>query len=90
MENLMQSIEVAKIKIEDDEKEKLLTELNSFLDWLTPLETVDPGNAEPLRFGHGVINALRDDQVEETSLDQVRKAAPALSEGYYPVPTIIE
>ncbi|MFU8794940.1 MAG: Asp-tRNA(Asn)/Glu-tRNA(Gln) amidotransferase subunit GatC [Dethiobacteria bacterium] len=84
------AIRVIKIEIDPVGQKRLHGELNRFLDWLESLEAVDTAGVEPIRFGHNVVNSLRDDQAAAGDLKEVRKAAPNFDDGFYMVPPIIE
>lgn len=84
------AIRVIKIEIDPEGQKRIHSELSRFLDWLKPLEAVDTAGIEPIRFGHNVVNSLRDDQAASGDLKEVRKAAPNFDDGFYMVPPIIE
>jgi aspartyl/glutamyl-tRNA(Asn/Gln) amidotransferase C subunit len=89
-EALEQAIRVVKIEIDHAGQEKLLKELNLFLNWLEPLQKADTGDVDPLLFGHVSANVLRDDQAVMGDLSRLRKVAPNFEGGFYQVPPIIE
>ncbi len=87
---LDRAIAAIKIEIDGDEKERLLVELNAFLQWLELMEKVDTDGVDPVLFGHNVVNELREDLAVPAETAKLQEAASNFEGGYYLVPPIIE
>jgi aspartyl-tRNA(Asn)/glutamyl-tRNA(Gln) amidotransferase subunit C len=53
--------QLARIKLTDEQAEKLRTDMSSILDYINQLNEVDTKNTEPIFQTTGIINSLRDD-----------------------------
>ncbi|HSW35473.1 MAG TPA: Asp-tRNA(Asn)/Glu-tRNA(Gln) amidotransferase subunit GatC [Candidatus Limnocylindrales bacterium] len=87
---LARAIKAIKLEIDEQEREQLLGELNSFLHWLEPLLMVDTAEVKPVLVNHGAVNVMRDDRAQPGELTALRKATTNFDEGFYQVPTILE
>ena len=88
--DLEKAIRVTKIEVNSEEQKVLGKELEVFSKWLEPLLEVNTVDVEPVLFGHGGNNVLREDQPQAGELEDLHKAAPAFEDGFYKVPPIIE
>ena len=81
---------LAKLELEEGEKEQLLNDLNNILTFIEQLQTVDTKNVEPLIFLNKETNILREDLVikEITSADALSNA-PQKDSDYFLVPKVI-
>ena len=87
---------LARIKMNDDELERMAPELSQILDWVEQLGEVDTSQVEPMTAVIPNILRLRDDVVDADPLtgggrrDAVLANAPAAEHGFFGVPKVIE
>jgi aspartyl-tRNA(Asn)/glutamyl-tRNA(Gln) amidotransferase subunit C len=86
---------LARLEINDDEAGKTLVQLNQFFDLVTQMQAVDTTGIEPLAHPLSAVRdmqqRLRDDKVTETNhRDDYQRPAPAVENGLYLVPKVIE
>ena len=90
VEELIRAAEIVKIELTEDELERLHARLTAYKKWLEPLLEVDCSAYEPLLFGHGALNVLREDRAEQNELQGLGDCAANYEDGFYVVPPIIE
>ena len=86
---------LARLELQDTESERMLTQLNGFFGIVAAMEAVDTSGIEPLAHPVATIQdislRLRDDVVSETNQREAYQAiAPAVENGLYLVPKVIE
>jgi aspartyl-tRNA(Asn)/glutamyl-tRNA(Gln) amidotransferase subunit C len=87
---------LAQIKLDGEQKTKTLGQLNGIFALVEQMRAVDTTGIEPLNhpidaFQDGVALRLRDDAVTEPNRrDEYQKVAPAVQDGLYLVPQVIE
>ena len=87
---------LARIKMADDELERMAPELNNILQWVEQLGEVDVTGIEPMSAVIPNTLRLRDDVVDadpKTGVgkrDEVLANAPAAEHGFFGVPKVIE
>ena len=87
---------LARIKMNDDELERMAPELSQILDWVEQLGEVDTSQVEPMTAVIPNTLRLRDDVVDADPLtgggrrDAVLANAPAAEPGFFGVPKVIE
>ena len=86
---------LARLELSSDERAAMLTQLNGFFGIVERMSAVDTSGVEPLYTPLSAVQAvmlrLRDDVVTETdqrSLNQ--KSAPAVEDGLFLVPKVVE
>ena len=87
---------LARIKMGDDELERMVPELNGILDWVEQLGEVDCSGVEPmtavienhLRLREDVVDA--DPKTGGGRREDVLANAPAAEHGFFGVPKVIE
>ncbi|MDR0306635.1 MAG: Asp-tRNA(Asn)/Glu-tRNA(Gln) amidotransferase subunit GatC [Chitinispirillales bacterium] len=81
---------VAKIKLSDEETEKITAQLGSILKYAGQLKEVDTGDAEPAFSVVVLRDSLRED-VEAVSLSPEEALAngPSVKKGHFAIPKII-
>jgi aspartyl-tRNA(Asn)/glutamyl-tRNA(Gln) amidotransferase subunit C len=86
---------LARLELSSDERSAMLTQLNGFFDIVERMSAVDTSGVEPLYTPlsalHAVALRLRDDVVteaDERCLNQ--KSAPAVEDGLFLVPKVVE
>jgi aspartyl-tRNA(Asn)/glutamyl-tRNA(Gln) amidotransferase subunit C len=83
--------QLARIAVRADESATVLERLNRVLGLIDQLQAVATGDIEPMSHALDVVQPLRPDAVTET--DQrgcFQAAAPAVEDGLYLVPKVIE
>ncbi len=87
---------LARIRMSDDELERMVPELNGILKWVEQLGEVDVTGVEPMTAVIPNALRLRDDVVDADPLtgggvrDKVLSNAPAPEHGFFGVPKVIE
>jgi aspartyl-tRNA(Asn)/glutamyl-tRNA(Gln) amidotransferase subunit C len=87
--------DLARLDLGDDEKAKMLEQLNSFFRIVEQMSAVETSGIEPLYTPLAAVQEahlrLREDVVTE-AVDRAanQKSAPATSDGLYLVPKVIE
>lgn len=87
---------LARIRMSEDELERMAPELNKILSFVDQLEEVDTSSVEPMTAVIPNTLRLRDDVVDADPLtgggirDQVLVNAPAPEHGFFGVPKVIE
>ncbi len=87
---------LARIKMGDEELERMVPELNNILAWVEQLGEVDCSGVEPMTAVIPNTLRLRDDVVDADPLtgggirDKVLANAPAPEHGFFGVPKVIE
>jgi aspartyl-tRNA(Asn)/glutamyl-tRNA(Gln) amidotransferase subunit C len=86
---------LARLDLEPDESERMLTQLNDFFGIVESMRAVDTSGVEPL--AHPVASIqditlrLRDDAVSEPNQREANQhSAPSVERGLYLVPKVIE
>ncbi len=81
---------LASIKIDDDEKDELVDQFNSILDYFHQLDEVDTEGIEPTYRVVDLSNIFRDDEsCKSLSQEQALKNAPRRENGYFKSPRIV-
>ena len=87
---------LARIRMGDDELDRMVPELNNILDWVEQLGEVDTSGVEPTTAVIPNQLRLRDDVVDADPLtgggvrDKVLANAPNAEHGFFAVPKVIE
>ncbi|HTM95158.1 MAG TPA: Asp-tRNA(Asn)/Glu-tRNA(Gln) amidotransferase subunit GatC [Croceibacterium sp.] len=87
---------LARIRMSDEELERMVPELNGILKWVEQLGEVDCAGVEPMTAVIPNKLRLRDDVVDADPLtgggvrDEVLANAPAAEHGFFAVPKVIE
>ena len=81
---------LASIKIEDEEKDRLVEQFNSILEYFHQLDEVDTENVQPTYRVVDLANIFREDEAcPSISLDQAIQNAPRREDGYFKSPRIV-
>lgn len=84
------SADLAKLSFSDEEKERLTRELNTILEYVEHLNTLDTANVEPLTQVIPSSNVLREDVVTPgVTREEALLNAPARTEEFFRVPKVI-
>ena len=82
---------LARIRVEEDEVERLAGELNGILDWIEQLQAVDVEGVEPMTSAVPMRLKRRDDEVTDGDRrDDILANAPDAREGFFAVPKVVE
>ena len=82
---------LARIDVSAEDAQGVTERLNRVLGLIDQLQAVDTQGIEPMSHALDVVQRLRPDAVTEPNLrDDYQKAAPAVEQGLYLVPKVIE
>lgn len=82
---------LARIRVEDDELERLAGELNNIIGWAEQLAEVDTEGVAPMSSVVEVALPRREDAVTDGDCrDDLLKNAPAAERGFFTVPKVVE
>jgi aspartyl-tRNA(Asn)/glutamyl-tRNA(Gln) amidotransferase subunit C len=81
---------LASIKIEDEEKDELVEQFNSILDYFHQLDEVETDGIEPTYRVVDLSNVFREDiACQSLSQEDALRNAPRLEQGYFKSPRIV-
>jgi aspartyl-tRNA(Asn)/glutamyl-tRNA(Gln) amidotransferase subunit C len=81
---------LAKLSLSEEEKQKLVAQLNGILEYMEQLNQLDTGNVEPLLHVIELSNVLRKDELKPTlTQEEALRNAPAKAEKFFRVPKVI-
>ncbi len=82
---------LAKLKIEDGERDVLINDMSAILDWVEKLNEVDTENVEPITQMTHEVNRFRSDDVTQniTAEEATRNASTAI-DNFFVVPKVIK
>jgi aspartyl-tRNA(Asn)/glutamyl-tRNA(Gln) amidotransferase subunit C len=86
---------LARLELQPDESERLLTQINGFFNIVETMRAVDTSGIEPLAHPVAVIQdvalRLRDDVASEPNQREAnQRSAPSVERGLFLVPKVIE
>lgn len=82
---------LARIEVSDTEAEATLTKLTGILGLIEQMQAVDTKGIVPMSHSQDVTQRLRDDVVTEINQRELfQSIAPAVKDGLYLVPKVIE
>ena len=82
---------LARIAIRPEDSAPVVERLNRVLGLIDQLRAVDTAGIEPIAHALDVVQRLRADEVsEENQRDRYQAVAPAVQDGLYLVPKVIE
>ena len=91
IETVKKVARLSRIRVTDEEAEKLAPELNGILTWVEQLGEVDTDNVEPLPSSAEITLPQRKDvQTDGDCQDDILANAPETLEGFYVVPKVVE
>jgi aspartyl-tRNA(Asn)/glutamyl-tRNA(Gln) amidotransferase subunit C len=89
--DIVQIAHLARLGIDEAALESLAADLSTVLEMVEQLQAVDTSNVEPMAHPANATLLLRDDVVTETDQrERLQAPAPALQDGYFLVPRVIE
>jgi aspartyl-tRNA(Asn)/glutamyl-tRNA(Gln) amidotransferase subunit C len=86
---------LARLQLQPDESERMLSQINGFFDIVEKMRAVDTSGVEPLTHPVAAVRdvqlRLRDDVASEPNArEENQKSAPAVERGLFLVPKVIE
>lgn len=82
---------LARLQIDDSELDRYAVELSAILDFVEQMNQVDTESVDPMAHPLDAVQPLRPDVVTEPDRREALQAhAPAVSDGLYLVPKVIE
>lgn len=82
---------LAKLKVSDEEKQKVAKDLDTILDYIETMNELDTEGVEPMSHVLPVKNVFREDiVVNENNRDELIKNAPKKKDGCFAVPKTVE
>ncbi|HMA14464.1 MAG: Asp-tRNA(Asn)/Glu-tRNA(Gln) amidotransferase subunit GatC [Bacteroidota bacterium] len=82
---------LARVRVEEGQKEALARELSNILGWIEQLSELDTEGVEPMTSVVSMKLPLRDDEVTDGGYaDRVTANAPEAAHGFYAVPKVVE
>ena len=82
---------LARIEIDDADAAATRTRLNAIFELIAAMQAVDTSGVEPMAHARDVFQRLREDAITETDRRAAFQAvAPAVEDGLYLVPRVIE
>jgi aspartyl-tRNA(Asn)/glutamyl-tRNA(Gln) amidotransferase subunit C len=83
--------QLARIAVRDEEAEMVRERLNRVLGLIDQLQAVATAGVEPMSHALDLVQPLRQDAVTETDQrERFQAGAPAVRDGHYLVPKVIE
>ncbi|HLD62060.1 MAG TPA: Asp-tRNA(Asn)/Glu-tRNA(Gln) amidotransferase subunit GatC [Patescibacteria group bacterium] len=84
-------VELARLKVSDEEKEKMAGELTAILGFVEKLDKADVAGVLPTSNAAGIFNAMRQDAVDQYDKQkELVKAAPASKDNLVKVKAVFE
>ncbi|MGB9772967.1 MAG: Asp-tRNA(Asn)/Glu-tRNA(Gln) amidotransferase subunit GatC [Bacteroidota bacterium] len=81
---------LARLEFTEQEKEKLVHQLNRILEYIDKLNELDTSDVEPLSHVIELSNVFREDVVEPSyPVEEILKNAPERTEKFFKVPKVI-
>ncbi len=82
---------LARLAIDEDKKDALAEQLSSILGLVDQMNAIDTSNIEPIAHPLDLIARTREDKITETNQrEKFQAIAPAVENGLYLVPKVIE
>ena len=82
---------LARLEVTDEELENVTGNLSKILQFVEQLEDADTADVQPMAHPLNMMQRLRPDEVSETNQrDRFQAVAPAVEDGLYLVPKVIE
>ena len=82
---------LCKLQLDETEAKKMLTELNTILQYVDTLQSVDLTGYEPTAQVTGLVNVMREDTIQDlgANREQLLANAPAQQDGYFKVKRVL-
>lgn len=90
-EEVLKIAHLARLKVGDDELERYIAELGEILSLVDRMNQANTTNVEPMAHPLDSVQRLRADEITETNQrERLQSGAPAVRDGFYLVPRVIE
>ncbi len=90
-EDVRRIAELARIAVTETEAQATLTKLSGILGLIEQMQAVDTAGVTPMSHSQDVVQRLREDAVSEANQRELfQSIAPAVENGLYLVPKVIE
>lgn len=90
-EQLKAIASLARLNLTDEEKERLVYEMEEIMEFADQLAEIDTAEVEPTAYPIPIKNVFRQDRVEKSfDREDMLKNAPSCENGYIKVPKVIE
>lgn len=86
-------LELARLQMSEDEKQKVTQDLNSILEYVNQLQKINTAEIEPMNGGTFFTNITRGDDVDFVSIDyseELKQAALKRQGDYFEIPPIFD
>lgn len=91
LEHVSKIAHLARLQLSADESSALTHDINSILQLVDQLQAVNTQGTEPMAHPLDAVQYLRPDVVSETNQrDEYQSMAPAVQDGCYLVPRVVE
>lgn len=91
VEDIKKIAHLARIEVSESEAQNTLIKLTGIMGLIEQMQAVDTAGITPMSHSQDVVQRLRDDVVTKTNQrEDFQKNAPAVAEGLYLVPKVIE
>ena len=91
IEDIKKIAHLARIEVSENEAQTTLTKLTGIMGLIEQMQAVDTTGIMPMSHSQDVVQRLRDDEVTKTNQrEDFQKNAPAVADGLYLVPKVIE
>lgn len=91
-EDVLKLAALSKLKLSEEEVEKLRAELSEILNYVEMLDKVDTTSLEPTYQVSGLVNVSRQDEIKDYGYktEDLLKNAPSVQDGQFKVKRIIQ
>lgn len=82
---------LSRIRLDDEQTEKMKSELGAIVDYMDVLNQLDTDNIEPMSHVFSITNVMRDDEVKESyEREALLKNAPDHTDETFVVPKTVD
>ncbi len=82
---------LARLSIDDNQVDATASTINNILELVDQMQSINTDNVEPMAHPLDAVQRLREDKVtEENNREQLQSCAPAVEDGLFLVPKVIE
>ncbi len=82
---------LARLELQDDEKEKFAEQLDAILQYIQKLDELNTDDVEPTSHVLPLVNVMREDEPRPSlPIDKVLLNAPDHEDGHFKVPAVLE
>lgn len=91
LENVEHVAKLARLQLNDDEKERFMGQLNAILGYAEKLNELDTDDVPPTSHVLPIYNVMREDAVRPSlPIEVVMANAPEEEDGHFRVPAVLE